>query len=121
MIPDQIFFHCHTIIETAAVGYAPQRPAHPTHLSLYLYGILSYPRQQLIVGTVVIFQQPDQKAMCLCCIHLQLVTVQAQENIRRKKGDAFVAVNKRVVHDERLKQRRRHFGKILVVASPGTM
>jgi len=46
---------------------------------------------------------------------------QAQENIRRKKGDAFVAVNKRVVHDERLKQSRRHFGKILVVASTGTM
>jgi hypothetical protein len=38
--------------------------------------------------------------MCLIRVHLQLVTIEAQEHIGREECDAFVSVDEGVVHDE---------------------
>ena len=54
-------------------------------------------------------------------VYLKLVTVQAQENVGGKEGNAFITVNEGVVHDEGLEQRCGHFGKISVVAGAGTI
>ena len=49
-------------------------------------------------------------------IHMQLLTIQAQEHIGRKECDAFVPVAKGVIHDERFEQRGGHLGEVGVVA-----
>ena len=33
-------------------------------------------------------------------IYLELVTIQAKKNIRGKKGDPLVSIDKRMIHDE---------------------
>jgi len=70
------------------------------YTALNLYRVLAYPWQQPIETAAIVFQQSNQESVCFLCIHLQLVTVQAQEDVSRKEGNAFITVHERVVHDE---------------------
>jgi len=69
----------------------------------------------------MIFQESDQKSVRSLWVDLQPEAVQTKENVGGKERNAFVTVHERVVHDQRLEERCRHFGKIIVVAGPGTI
>ena len=59
--------------------------------------------------------------MCLLCVHLKLVTVQAQEHVGREECDALVSIDEGVVHDERFEQRCCHLSKVRVIAGAGSI
>jgi len=59
--------------------------------------------------------------MRLFGVYLQLVAVQTQKNVGGKERNAFVTVDERVVHDERLEKGCCHPGEILVITSPGAV
>lgn len=54
-------------------------------------------------------------------IHMQLLTIQAQEHIGRKECDAFVPVAKGVIHDERFEKCGGHLGEIGIVTGSGAV
>ncbi len=57
--------------------------------------------------------------MGLLGVHSQLVAIQAQKDVGRKKGHGLVSVDEGVIHDPGFEQRRGHLGEIGVVAGPG--
>ena len=79
----------------------------------------TYPWQQFIKAVAIVLEQPDQESMGLPGVHFQLVAIQAQEHVGRRKGHALVSVDERAVHDQGLNQRRCHFGEIGVVTRAG--
>jgi hypothetical protein len=48
----------------------------------------------------MLFQQVNQEPVRFLGIHFELISVQAQEDIRGKKRDPFVPINKRMIHDQ---------------------
>jgi len=79
------------------------------------------PRQKVVKITLLSLKQANQKFMSGVRFHFQLPAVQTEEYIRCKKGYSLVPINKGMVHQERLKKRRRHFSKVLVVACSGAI
>ena len=59
--------------------------------------------------------------MRLFGVYFQLVTVETQKNVGGKERNAFVTVDKRMVHDERFEKGCCHTGEIFVITGPGTV
>lgn len=54
-------------------------------------------------------------------INVQSIAAEAQKDIGDKEGEAFVAVDKRVVQEQRLHERGRHLRQVLIVAALRTV
>lgn len=74
------------------------------------------PGQNSFVTGVSPRKHSHDKFVCGRGLDRQLPAVQAQEGIRDEKRDALVAVDERVVQEQGFKQRRSHFGNVIVIA-----
>lgn len=90
-------------------------------LLLCLYRKPANPRQQLVEVALVVSQQPDQEAVSLVSIHLQLVIVQAAGTRRSRRMRRACYRRRTGGSCERFEQRGRHLGEVGVVSGPGAV
>lgn len=65
------------------------------------------------------FQRINNELVRCICFYIKFPSVQTQEDISREERHAFIAVHKRMIHDQRFKQGGGHLRHILVVAGAG--
>jgi hypothetical protein len=78
--------------------------------------MLPKPRLEMLKITSPAFKVPNQESVCVLGFTGNPPTVQAQKNVRREEGNALVAIDKRVVHQQRLEEGSSHLGELGVVA-----
>src|SRR5687767_11762868 len=82
-----------------------------------LVKVFAQPRQEMVEVGGPRFQKADEKTMRRVGIGHDLPAIHSQKGVGSEKSHAFVAVHERVIHQERLEQSRRHFGKVGVVTA----
>ena len=63
----------------------------------------------------ILFQYINNKVVRCIGFYIKFPSVQTQEDISREERHAFIAVHKRMIHDQRFKQGGGHLRDILVV------
>ena len=70
--------------------------------------------------TLACFEEAYQESVCLVRLNAKLPAVQAQKNVGCEECHPFVAIKKRMVHQQRLEERGGHGGHVPVVACAWT-
>ena len=78
--------------------------------------MITNPRQDVIERTLVRFQHPDNELFAFVGAHRQPPSIQAKKNVSRKERDAFVAIDERVIDQQRFEKRGRHLFDMCVIA-----